>query len=80
MRDEARAEPLVQGEATPLGLTSAQARGLIHQFGPNELRPKRPLSFAAELGRRLRNPLVAILLAASLVSAFTGDIASFVII
>ncbi|MGZ5105273.1 MAG: magnesium-translocating P-type ATPase [Usitatibacter sp.] len=80
MRDEARAEPLVQGEASPLGLTSAQARGLIHQFGPNELRPKRPLSFAAELGRRLRNPLVAILLAASLVSAFTGDIASFVII
>ncbi|MGZ5570633.1 MAG: magnesium-translocating P-type ATPase [Usitatibacter sp.] len=80
MRDEARAEPLVQGEATPLGLTSAQAGGLIHQFGPNELRPKRPLSFAAELGRRLRNPLVAILLAASLVSAFTGDIASFVII
>ncbi|MGZ5652296.1 MAG: magnesium-translocating P-type ATPase, partial [Usitatibacter sp.] len=40
----------------------------------------RPLSCAAELGRRLRNPLVAILLAASLVSAFTGDIASFVII
>ncbi|HSN21202.1 MAG TPA: HAD-IC family P-type ATPase, partial [Usitatibacter sp.] len=53
---------------------------LARRHGPNELRPARRLSLARDVARRFRNPLIVILLVASLVSAFTGDTASFGII
>ena len=65
---------------SPGGLSTAEARARLARYGPNETRPKRSRALAAELARRFANPLIAILLAASLVSAFTGDVASFVII
>ena len=62
------------------GLTSAEARRLARLHGANELHPRARRSLAAELLRRFRSPLVLILIAASAISAFTGDLASFVII
>ncbi|MGB8763611.1 MAG: magnesium-translocating P-type ATPase [Burkholderiales bacterium] len=62
------------------GLQSADASIRFKQWGPNIFRdePKRVLLF--EFLRRFRNPLVLILLAASFISALTGETASFVII
>jgi P-type Mg2+ transporter len=64
----------------PEGLSSAAAEARLATYGPNDAaavrRPPRWLSFLA----RLRNPLVLVLLVASLISAFAGDVASFVIV
>jgi P-type Mg2+ transporter len=62
------------------GLTSAEARARLKRYGPNEFRdrPERPLLI--QFLRRFRNPLVLILIAASIVSALTGEMASFIII
>jgi P-type Mg2+ transporter len=67
-------------QSGPVGLRSADASLRLKQWGPNIFRdePKRLLLF--EFLRRFRNPLVLILLAASFVSALTGETASFVII
>jgi P-type Mg2+ transporter len=62
------------------GLTTAQARELTRKFGPNTARDVPRPSIALALLRRFRSPLVVILLCASAASAFTGDVASFVII
>ena len=54
------------------GLTDAEAKRRLQAFGPNALRSHgaRPL---AVLARQLRNPLLILLLAAALVSAFVGE-------
>jgi Mg2+-importing ATPase len=62
------------------GLSSAEAHRLARRYGPNEFRARAEHGVLYDLARRFRSPLVLILLAASLVSAFTGDVASFVII
>ena len=62
------------------GLTSARARQLAREFGPNTARPAPKRSAVLEFLGRFRSPLVVVLLCASLASAFTGDVASFVII
>jgi len=57
------------------GLSSGEAAERLARFGPNQLISRRqalPWQFMA----RFRNPLVLILLAASTVSAATGDVAS----
>ncbi|MFL6660695.1 MAG: HAD-IC family P-type ATPase [Rhizobacter sp.] len=59
------------------GLTSRQAAARLRRHGPNRLREPTGLALPRELLRRLANPLVLVLLAASLVSAFTGDALSF---
>ena len=62
------------------GLTAAAAAALLKTIGLNRIeQTKRPGLFAAFI-RRLTNPLVAILLFAAAVSAFTGEVSSFVII
>jgi len=62
------------------GLSEAQARRQARRFGANRFRdrPEQPLPI--QFLRRFGNPLVMILLAASAVSALTGEVASFVII
>lgn len=62
------------------GLSTSQAREALEHFGPNTfaVTKKRPL--ALQFLVRFRNPLVLVLLAASAVSAATGDVANFVII
>jgi Mg2+-importing ATPase len=67
------------GDDAP-GLTTAEAHRRARQHGPNILRPRVETAPWHALLRRFRNPLVLVLLAASVLSAFTGEIASFVII
>ena len=66
--------------AEPRGLAGAEARRRLGETGPNEFPLRKTRPWWMEFARRLRNPLVIILLAASALSAATGDITSFVII
>ncbi|MFM9916741.1 MAG: magnesium-translocating P-type ATPase [Rhizobacter sp.] len=62
---------------TPSGLTQRQAHARLRRHGPNRLQtPPGPSLWRAVLSR-LGNPLILVLLAASLISAFTGDAVSF---
>ncbi len=62
------------------GLTAAEASIRLKQYGSNIFRDEPKRSLLLEFLRRFRNPLVLILLAASFVSAISGEVASFVII
>ena len=66
--------------ATESGLTSSEAARRLLQFGPNSTlrQGRRPL--VLQILDRLANPLVLILLFASALSAWTGELASCVII
>ena len=66
--------------ATGAGLDPAEAERRIALYGPNVLRPRRERALALQFLARFRNPLIILLLAAATISAFTGDVASFVII
>ncbi|MBY4599960.1 magnesium-translocating P-type ATPase [bacterium BD-1] len=57
------------------GLTSAEAAARLARFGPNQLKVHRQ-SVLLQFLARFRNPLVLILLAASVISAVTGDATS----
>jgi Mg2+-importing ATPase len=73
-------ELLRQLGSTETGLSTAAAAALLEAVGPNRIEPTRRKSLLRALIERLTNPLVAILVFAATVSAFTGDVASFVII
>ena len=62
------------------GLTEEQAGQQLRRYGRNALRKDRTRPLVLEFLSRFRNPLVLILLAASAVSAATGETASFVIV
>jgi len=62
------------------GLTQAEARTRLKRNGPNEFRDRPQRTLLAEFLRRFRNPLVLILIVASVISALTGEMASFLII
>ena len=64
----------------PLGLASAEAERRLGAAGPNTVADRPRLEIAAKIGRRLIEPLVAILLVAALVSGLTGDWPGFAII
>jgi Mg2+-importing ATPase len=66
--------------ATRNGLTTSEAVERRIRYGPNAFEDRRPLSLPLKFFVRFRNPLVLILLVASLIAALTGDMASFVII
>lgn len=63
-----------------LGLTSAKAKLLSSKFGPNTLLAHEGASLIKQFLMRFKNPLVAVLLLASTVSALTGEITNFIII
>lgn len=67
-------------EATPEGLSAAEAARRLELYGANRLGDRRRRHLLMDLARRLANPLVAILLVASAVAGATGDLASFIII
>ncbi|TSA48694.1 MAG: magnesium-translocating P-type ATPase [Nitrosomonadales bacterium] len=69
-----------QLEALPSGLTQQQALERSARFGPNtpRVRGERPLII--QYLSHFKNPLVLVLLAASAVSALTGEITGFLII
>ncbi len=62
------------------GLSTSDADAILQTVGPNRIDTAKPKRLLAEFIGRFRNPLVAILLGAAVVSAFTGDVPSFVII
>jgi len=64
----------------PGGLSQAEAEARLCRYGPNVFRERRERSLLVQYLSRFRNPLVLILLAASAVSAFTGEVANFLII
>ncbi|MDB5377561.1 MAG: mgtA, partial [Rubritepida sp.] len=63
-----------------LGLASAEAERRLGEAGPNTVADRPRMEIAAKIGRRLIEPLVAILLVAALVSGLTGDWPGFLII
>ncbi len=69
-----------QLEATQEGLSQQEARARRARFGPNTLRDHRERPLLIQYLGHFKNPLVMILLAASAVSALTGEIAGFMII
>lgn len=69
-----------EGSAPPsFGLSSADAAARLAHFGPNQLKPRRQ-SMLLQFLARFRNPLVLILLAASAISAATGDTVSAAVV
>ncbi len=67
-------------QATPAGLSRQQARARALRFGPNTLQVQGERALIVQYLSHFRSPLVLILLAASAVSALTGEFAGFVII
>ncbi|WP_333650640.1 magnesium-translocating P-type ATPase [Candidatus Binatus sp.] len=67
-------------ETSETGLTAAQAAERIKKFGLNDPAPVRATTAFTEVLRFCANPLVIILLLASVVSAVVGDIIDAVII
>jgi Mg2+-importing ATPase len=62
------------------GLSSAEAAARLARYGPNLIHAERKRALLLQFLAKFRNPLVIILLAASAISAFTGDATSFFII
>lgn len=66
--------------SNPLGLTSADAEARLAHFGRNIVSPHKKYGLILQFLSRFLNPLVILLLVASVISAFTADITSFIII
>lgn len=62
-----------QSQVTPRGLSSADAKRRLSEHGPNELTPARRAANVIQILRLFANPLVIILLIASLVSGLLGE-------
>ena len=71
---------LERHKVTPAGLTSSEAAERLTRYGPNILHTQRKNALLLQFLTKFRNPLVIILLVASVISAFTGDVTSFIII
>ena len=70
--------PGLAGAAT--GLSGVEAKARLAQYGPNLFHERHEKSLLLQYLMRFRNPLVIILLVASAVSAFTGEVTNFIII
>ena len=66
--------------ASSNGLNSTEAAARLLRYGANTLDSRQKYSFLLKVLSRFRNPLVLILLVAAVISGFTGDVASLVII
>lgn len=68
--------PIPQAPPAPIlqnGLSTPEARERLARFGPNELIPAHRQIILVQILARFASPLVAILLIASVISAFTRD-------
>ncbi|MBI3798164.1 MAG: hypothetical protein HY268_14515, partial [Deltaproteobacteria bacterium] len=74
------ASVLAQLGSGPEGLKSEEANTRLAQYGPNVFTTHRHRALVLEFLARFRNPLVILLLTASGISAFTGEVTSFFII
>ena len=59
--------------ATPVGLSAAEARRRLIQYGPNELRRRGGLKWPGELARQLTHPLALLLWLAAALSFAVGS-------
>lgn len=75
-----REEALRSAHASESGLTIRQARDRLRHHGANTLREEQTASLVRSLLRRLGNPLIVVLLCASLLAAATGDALSFAVV
>ncbi len=66
--------------ADEAGLDDAEAQRRLDANGPNVLRPRHERAIALQFLSRFGNPLIVLLLAAAIISGFTGDRASLTII
>ena len=71
-------EPFTPTAST--GLTSGQAKQRLAQYGSNTFRTDPGKALVLQFLARFKNPLVLILLAASAVSAFSGELTNFILI
>lgn len=71
---------LAQFESRREGLSSDEAAHRLARYGRNAFHPPAGQSLLAKIGKRMLNPLVAILLVAAAISSISGDLGSFVII
>lgn len=67
-------------KSSPVGLTNREAAERLTLYGQNLFHPKRRNVLLLQFLSKFSNPLVVILLAASAISALTGDVTSFIII
>ncbi|MBK8817231.1 MAG: magnesium-translocating P-type ATPase [Methylococcaceae bacterium] len=74
------AEPMAASATDAAGLSGKEARSRLAKFGPNLFRDHREQSLILQFLARFKNPLVILLLVASAISAFTGEMTNFVII
>jgi magnesium-transporting ATPase (P-type) len=68
------AELFTRLNATPAGLSSAEAASRLARYGPNVLRATRRQTFLLLALSRFKNPLVILLIVASGISALTGEL------
>ncbi len=66
--------------STPEGLSEAEASARRLSSGPNTLRPRGERAVILQFLAHFRNPLILVLLAASMIAAYLGDMRSFVVI
>jgi Mg2+-importing ATPase len=71
---------LIELEARLTGLTQEEADKRLRIYGPNRFEAGHGEAFLVKLGKRVLNPLVALLIAAAAVSGISGDYGSFFII
>ncbi|HEX8995832.1 MAG TPA: magnesium-translocating P-type ATPase [Ktedonobacterales bacterium] len=69
-----------QGDQSLVGLTSAEAAAQLARFGHNELTTQQRFALGRQILKYLTNPLVLILLAASILTAALGEVTNAVII
>jgi len=74
------AEPQAELATDAAGLSNAEAGSRLAKFGPNLFRDHQERPLFLQFLARFKNPLVILLLVASAISAFTGEITNFVII
>ena len=74
------AEALRLLEATPEGLSTAEATKRIRKFGRNELERQRSLSRLRVLWAQVQSPLILLLVFAAAASAFTGELVDSLIV
>src|SRR4029077_9606905 len=72
--------PATVPPAAPAGLTSAAARERLASVGPNEIRREEATSRWKLLAGQFASPLIWLLLAACIVSAFLGEVADAIAI
>ena len=73
-------QALEQLQVTSDGLTSAQAAQRLAQYGPNQLAEGKKKSVLAVFAEQFKDLLVAILIAAALISMFSGNLESTLVI